>query len=437
MRITSAGELLVGTDTSTYTTAGRGVIELNGSSDSLMAWRRAGANFFYIHNNPSGIDQWNSANTYIRFGTNNSERMRIFASGGVGIVNTTDPGLGNLSFGPNGNGTLIGEAFPSGNVILRSAIDTVFQTSFGGTTERMRIGAQGGISFSTSGFGTSGQILRSSGSTANPVWINQSAIAAGTASTAVNLSTNQGDWATNGTISAVVGLMAWKNYSNGHVIFDASASTSPSATAVNNTNATNAWVATYPTLMGWNGGSTFGVRVDSARVADSATSATSATNATNATFAGTTVAAVATTSGTDINLSTTIPSNVKVIYVIVDNVSSSSTGRMAIQVGTSGGFVSTGYTSFGAAIATTTVAGSASTFGFPISNTSAASELFFGVGVLSRGSGNNWIWSFPGNRSGASITAAGAVTLAGTLDRIRISVSAGTFDSGAVSLVYF
>jgi hypothetical protein len=31
------------------------------------------------------------------FGTNNTERMRIFSSGGVSIANTTDPGAGNLS----------------------------------------------------------------------------------------------------------------------------------------------------------------------------------------------------------------------------------------------------------------------------------------------------------------------------------------------------
>jgi hypothetical protein len=296
MRIDTSGNLLVKTTSSAYNLAGRGVIELNGSSDSLMAWKRADSSLFYIHNNASGIDFWNIPNTFIRFATNSTERMRIHASGGVSIGNQTDPGntnlsvTGNINFGANGNGFLIGEAFPSGNSILRSAIDIVFQSNFGGTTERMRIGAQGGISFSTSGFGTSGQILRSSGSTANPVWINQSAIAAGTASTAVNLSTTQGTWSTNGTISAVVGLLAWKNYGNNHVIFDASNGTTPSGTACNNTNADIAWSASYPTLMGWNGGNTYGVRVDYARIADGATTATNQSggtvSATTGTFSG-------------------------------------------------------------------------------------------------------------------------------------------------------
>jgi hypothetical protein len=90
----------------------------------------------------------------------------------------------------------------------------------------------------------------------------------GTADYAINLSTTRSNWATNGTITAVVGQLAWKNYGNGHTIFDASASTSPDGTAVNNTNSQVVWSATYPTLMGWNGANTYGVRVDSARLAD-------------------------------------------------------------------------------------------------------------------------------------------------------------------------
>ena len=85
---------------------------------------------------------------------------------------------------------------------------------------------------------------------------------------ATNLSTTAANWGTNGTIAAVVGQLAWKHYGNSHTIFDASNSTSPAGGAVNNTNAANAWSATYPTLMGWNGATTYGVRVDSARLSD-------------------------------------------------------------------------------------------------------------------------------------------------------------------------
>jgi len=90
----------------------------------------------------------------------------------------------------------------------------------------------------------------------------------GNAATATALSSGQSNWSGTGVLGNVVGLLAWKNYGNGHVIFDASNGTSPSGGAVNNTNAQVAWSGTYPTLMGWNGSSTYGVRVDSARVAD-------------------------------------------------------------------------------------------------------------------------------------------------------------------------
>ena len=72
------------------------------------------------------------------------------------------------------------------------------------------------------------------------------------------------------TDGAVAGQMMWKNYGNLHTIFDASAGVSPQGNVISNTNSINAWTATYPTLMGWNGSSTYGVRVDSARIADSA-----------------------------------------------------------------------------------------------------------------------------------------------------------------------
>jgi hypothetical protein len=98
----------------------------------------------------------------------------------------------------------------------------------------------------------------------------------GNAATATSLSTDRTNWSSNGTIDDVVGQLAWKNYGNNHTIFDASNSTSPNGGGVNNTNAQIAWTGTYPTLMGWNGANTYGVRVDSARVADSVGSVSTA-----------------------------------------------------------------------------------------------------------------------------------------------------------------
>jgi hypothetical protein len=93
----------------------------------------------------------------------------------------------------------------------------------------------------------------------------------GNAATATKLSTVRSNWLTNGVITGVVGELAWKNYGNSHTVFDASAGTAPDGTAISNTNSVQAWGATYPTLMGWNGSTTYGVRVDSARVVDAHT----------------------------------------------------------------------------------------------------------------------------------------------------------------------
>lgn len=138
-------------------------------------------------------------------------------------------------------------------------------------------------------------ILDGSGNTSFPGTVTASAFS-GNASTATNLSTNRDNWGTNGTISAVVGQLAWKNYGNSHTIFDASQSTSPSGGAVNNTNAAIAWSGTYPTLMGWNGANTYGVRVDSARTSDNTTgnaaTATTATNVSGGTISGVSLVSV-------------------------------------------------------------------------------------------------------------------------------------------------
>ena len=111
------------------------------------------------------------------------------------------------------------------------------------------------------------------GTGASGTWgisISGNAATATLATSAVTLTSTQSNWNSTGVISNVVGMLGWKNYGNSHVIFDASASLSPSGGAVNNTNSQVVWTATYPTLMGWNGTNTYGVRVDSARVADSA-----------------------------------------------------------------------------------------------------------------------------------------------------------------------
>lgn len=87
--------------------------------------------------------------------------------------------------------------------------------------------------------------------------------------TATKLQSNRTNWVGTGVKDSVVGGLTWNNYGNNHVVFDASAGTSPSGEAISDRDPANPWSPSFPTLMGWNGVYTYGVRVDSARVADS------------------------------------------------------------------------------------------------------------------------------------------------------------------------
>jgi hypothetical protein len=96
----------------------------------------------------------------------------------------------------------------------------------------------------------------------------------GTSNTSINnrvVSRNSTNWSDGTVISNVIGMLAWKNYGNNHVIFDASQGTAPNGASINNTNPAGNWTGSYPTLMGWNGSATYGVRVDSCRLADTVT----------------------------------------------------------------------------------------------------------------------------------------------------------------------
>jgi Chaperone of endosialidase len=127
---------------------------------------------------------------------------------------------------------------------------------------------------STSCTGNSATASACTGNSATATTATTASACSGNSATATNLSTNRTNWDTNGTLSAVVGQLGWKKYGNNHTIFDASSGLSPQGTAVDNANARYPWTSNQPVLMGWNGGDTWGVRVDSARAADSAVNIT-------------------------------------------------------------------------------------------------------------------------------------------------------------------
>ena len=144
--------------------------------------------------------------------------------------------------------------------------------------------------------------------------------------------------------------------------------------------------------------------------------------------------AVATTSGVAVDY-TSIPSWVSRITVMFNAVSTSGSSTIILQLGTSGGFETTGYVATGwdgTNLQTTT--------GIALSGSVASTNTRSGVFTLANVSGNVWVGSgviirtdsATGNFSG------GNKTLSGVLDRIRITTVNGTdtFDAGSINILY-
>jgi hypothetical protein len=148
--------------------------------------------------------------------------------------------------------------------------------------------------------------------------------------------------------------------------------------------------------------------------------------------------AVASTSGTSIDF-TSLPSWIKRITVMLSGVSLSGTSYVMVQLGTSAGIAATGYLCYGGQ--TPTAVGTAATTGMLIPLT-AANFLRYGSMTLFSFSGNTWLSSFSvgGDSAGSGFGACGGgnVTLAGTLDRVRITTLNGTdtFDAGSINILY-
>ena len=141
----------------------------------------------------------------------------------------------------------------------------------------------------------------------------------------------------------------------------------------------------------------------------------------------------ASTSGTSITF-TGIPSWVKRITVMFNGVSTSGTSILLIQIG-SGSITNTGYISQGAN-GTTSVP---QTTGFGLGDNNTAALTYHGNAVLNLINANTWTFSSSmAAVNKVAIGAGGSPSLAGALDRVRITTVNGTdtFDAGSINILY-
>lgn len=153
----------------------------------------------------------------------------------------------------------------------------------------------------------------------------------------------------------------------------------------------------------------------------------------------TSATAVASTSGTSIDF-TSIPSWVKRITVMFNGVSTSGTSNLLIQLGTSSGVTNTGYLSYSARLGTSGISGGVNyTTGFGIS-AATATYVMTGATIISFFSGNTWVANgmYAETTTAIGLPLSGGVSLAATLDRVRITTVGGTdtFDAGTINIMY-
>lgn len=88
MTLDASGNLLVGTSSSNWNSSGRGVIELNGTSNALLGFKQNNTAAAYIWQNGTSWNFLNQLAGDLTLGTNNTTQFRIVGSTGNILINT-------------------------------------------------------------------------------------------------------------------------------------------------------------------------------------------------------------------------------------------------------------------------------------------------------------------------------------------------------------
>jgi hypothetical protein len=143
-------------------------------------------------------------------------------------------------------------------------------------------------------------------------------------------------------------------------------------------------------------------------------------------------------SGTAVDF-TDIPSWVKRITVMFNGVSTNGTSGILVRLGTSIGFVTSGYSSNAIDVSVNDAGNLASTAGMAIRTFSAAVGYTGTMSLQTQGS-NVWIGggTIARTTQNANQILAGIVTLSDTLTQLRITTVNGTdtFDDGTINISY-
>jgi hypothetical protein len=164
------------------------------------------------------------------------------------------------------------------------------------------------------------------------------------------------------------------------------------------------------------------------------------------TFGGTaTMGASFITRGTTVTASSTavdfasLPNWINRITVMFRNISTNGTSFMLVQLGTSGGFATSGYVSTSNDLDGGGGSSSSDSTSGLIMRIQAASNIVNGIMTIAYMGSNTWV----ANHTCASTTTVvfmggGTVALGGTLDRVRITTVNGTdtFDAGSINILY-
>jgi len=147
--------------------------------------------------------------------------------------------------------------------------------------------------------------------------------------------------------------------------------------------------------------------------------------------------AVNSTSGTSIDF-TSIPSWIKRVTVMLNGVTTTGSSNPLIQIGTAGTPTTSGYLATSGNIASGSASQGSYTTGFGL-NSGVAGNPVSGAITIFNISGNIWVASgVTKNNTSAVQMLGGNVTLAGTLNMVRLTTVGGTdtFNAGSVNILY-